>query len=59
MTYNFDPERWLEIQRNALERRRQSGEIDQEEFLLLEQELLIRYEEMLKRLDIRHDYSEE
>jgi hypothetical protein len=28
MTYNFDPDRWLEANRAALEARRDRGEID-------------------------------
>ena len=51
MTYNFDPERWPEAQRAALEARRGRGEIDE---ATLEAEILEldrRYEEMVARLD--------
>ena len=32
MTYNFDPDRWLEAHRAAAEARRKRGEIDDEEY---------------------------
>ena len=51
MTYNFDPDRWLEAHRTVLEACRDRGEIDDAE---LEAELLAldqRYEEMVARLD--------
>ena len=51
MTYNFDPDRWLEAHRAVLEARRDRGEIDEAE---LEAELLEldrRYEEIIARLD--------
>jgi hypothetical protein len=51
MTYNFDPDRWLEAHRAVLEARRNRGEIDDTE---LEAELLEldrRYDEMVARLD--------
>jgi hypothetical protein len=51
MTYNFDPDRWLESHRAALERRRDRGELDQREFAAELQDLEHRYEEMLDRLD--------
>ena len=51
MTYNFDPDRWLEAHRAALERRRQRGEIDDAEYESELRELDRRYEEMVTRLD--------
>ena len=51
MTYNFDPDRWMEAHRAVLEARRDRGEIDDAE---LEAELLEldqRYDEMVARLD--------
>jgi len=51
MTYNFDPDRWMEAHRAVLETCRDRGEIDDAE---LEAELLEldqRYEEMVARLD--------
>jgi hypothetical protein len=51
MTYNFDPERWYEMQRELLEARRASGEIDEPMFAKLLEELNQRYDEMVARLD--------
>ena len=51
MTYNFDPDRWLDAHRKVLEACLDRGEIDDAE---LEAELLKldqRYEEMIARLD--------
>jgi len=51
MTYNFDPDRWMEAHRTVLEACRDRGEIDDAE---LEAELLEldqRYDEMVARLD--------
>lgn len=51
MTYNFDPDRWLETHRAAAEARHVRGEIDE---VTLTAELLDldrRYEEMVTRLD--------
>ena len=51
MTYNFDPDRWMEAHRAVLGACRDRGEIDDAE---LEAELLEldqRYEEMVARLD--------
>jgi len=51
MTYNFDPDRWYESHRAALEGRRERGELDEREFVAALQDLERRYEEMLDRLD--------
>ncbi len=51
MTYNFDPDRWLEAHRAVLEARRDRGEIDDVDFAAALIELDRRYEEMLTRLD--------
>jgi len=56
VTYNFDPERWFEIERSAIEARRARGEIDEEEARRQAENLVERYEEMLSRTDIRYDY---
>jgi hypothetical protein len=51
MTYNFDPDRWLEAHRRVLEACRERGEISDAE---LEAELLEldrRFDEMVARLD--------
>ena len=57
MTYNFDPDKWLEAHRAALEARRDRGDIDDD---ALEAELLDldrRYEEMVTRLDGTYEIS--
>ena len=51
MTYNFDPDRWLESHRAVLEARRDRGELDQLEFEAAVAELERRYDEMVDRLD--------
>ena len=51
MTYNFDPDRWLETHQAALEARRDRGEIDAAEFAVELAELDRRYDEMVMRLD--------
>jgi hypothetical protein len=59
MTYNFDPERWFEIEEAALRARRQEGELDAQAFDAALEQLVRRYEEMLARLDIQCDYRNE
>ena len=51
MTYNFDPERWLENERLRLEQRRRAGELSEEAAARAAEELERRYEAMLARLD--------
>lgn len=57
MTYNFDPERWFDNELSALETRRRRGEIDEPELAAARERLVDEYEKMLRRLDIRYDYS--
>ncbi len=59
MTYNFDPERWLDAHRAALDARRARGEIDAETHALELAELERRYEEMLTRLDGTYQLPDE
>jgi hypothetical protein len=51
VTYNFDPDRWYEMQRGLVDARRERGDLDdagyQKELEALEE----RYDEMLRRLD--------
>jgi hypothetical protein len=56
MTYNFDPERWFEIHKDALEKKRDAGEITAGEYETRLKELVDKYEKLLQRTDIRHDY---
>ncbi len=51
MTYNFDPDRWYEMQRALLDGRRQKGEIEEDDYQAALEDLERRYEEMLRRLD--------
>jgi hypothetical protein len=51
MTYNFDPEGWLDRNRAALESRWRRGEIDDDAYHAELAELDRRYEEMVARLD--------
>jgi hypothetical protein len=51
VTYNFDPERWLENERLRLEQRRRTGELSEEAAARAAEELERRYEAMLARLD--------
>jgi hypothetical protein len=51
MTYNFDPDRWYEAHRAAIETRRGRGELDEAEHARLIEELDRRYDEMVARLD--------
>jgi hypothetical protein len=51
VTYNFDPERWLEAHRAVLEARRDRGESDDADFEAALVELDRRYEEIIARLD--------
>ncbi|MGD8369485.1 MAG: hypothetical protein PVG78_17745 [Desulfobacterales bacterium] len=51
MTYNFDPDRWYDNERAAVESRRNAGELTAEQFQQALDELDRRYEEMLDRLD--------
>ena len=51
MTYNFDPEAWLERQRAAVEARNARGEIDDAKLAEELEELDRRYDDMVARLD--------
>ena len=51
MTYNFDPDRWYDNQRAALEARLARGEMGRDAFDAALAELQRRLEEMESRLD--------
>ena len=59
MTYNFDPDLWLESHRAATEARRVRGEIDDEEYRAELLDLDRRYEEMVARLDGTYEIPED
>jgi hypothetical protein len=51
MTYNFDPDKWYQIERAALDRQFKSGELIGAEYEKALDELEKRYSEMIDRLD--------
>ena len=51
MTYNFDPDRWYENERLALEEQLRSGELNARQYKEAIEELEKRYDEMVERLD--------
>jgi hypothetical protein len=57
MTYNFDPDRWYENQRRALDAKRKRGELTDESYQAGLDDLERRYDEMASRLDKPFDLS--
>ncbi len=51
MTYNFDPERWLDNELAALELELKSGRVDESDAEKQTDSLMDRYDEMVSRLD--------
>ncbi len=51
MTYNFDPDRWYDNERTALDRQFRSGDLSASEYEAALDDLERRYNEMLDRLD--------
>ena len=51
MTYNFDPDRWLENERLRIEMRQRTGEFSADEAMAALEAAERRYDDMLKRLD--------
>ncbi len=51
MTYNFDPDLWLENQKRSLDALLDSCELSRADFEKAMAELEVRYEEMVRRLD--------
>lgn len=51
MTYNFDPDRWYDNERQVIDERFRSGRIDAREYKGAIDDLDCRYDEMLDRLD--------
>jgi hypothetical protein len=51
MTYNFDPDRWLDNQRHALDGRLARGEIDAERYQAEIEALERRYQSLTSTLD--------
>jgi hypothetical protein len=51
LTYNFDPERWYDNERQAIEADFQSGKLNAREYQAAIDDLDERYDEMVDRLD--------
>jgi hypothetical protein len=51
MTYNFDPDKWYDMERSLLDKRLREGRIDAKTFEKQLDALDRRYDEMLNRLD--------
>jgi len=51
MTYNFDPDRWYDNERLAIDERFRSGRISAGEYKDAIEDLDSRFDEMLERLD--------
>lgn len=51
MTYNFDPDRWLDIELAALDASRAAGRLTEAEAEREREKLMDRYDDMLSRLD--------
>ena len=51
MTYNFDPDRWYEIELAVLKEHRISGELNTLDYEQAVADLDRRYDEMVERLD--------
>jgi len=57
VTYNFDPDRWYENQRRALDAKRERGDLTDEGYQAGLDDLDRRYEAMTSRLDKPFDLS--
>jgi len=51
MTYNFDPEKWYDIEKDMLDQRFRKGQLSRQDYHEALEALDHRYEEMLDRLD--------
>ncbi|MFH1983484.1 MAG: hypothetical protein ABIL58_16705 [Pseudomonadota bacterium] len=56
MTYNFDPERWYEIEHSALKHRRDTGRLTEDGFAAAVADLQRRYESMMDGLNSVADF---
>jgi hypothetical protein len=57
VTYNFDPDRWYENQRRALDGKREQGELTDQDYQAGLDALERRYEDMASRLDKPFDLN--
>jgi hypothetical protein len=51
MTYNFDPDRWYDNELAALEAAHRTGQLSDLEFERRKDRLVVRYDDMVDRLD--------
>ena len=51
MTYNFDPDRWYENERSAIEADYRSGKKTAQQYIDATEDLYRRYDEIMDRLD--------
>lgn len=51
MTYNFDPDRWYDIERSAIAAIRKKEQWSDEEYEMALENLEKRYDEMIRHLD--------
>lgn len=51
MTYNFDPDRWLDNELAALEFEFKTGSVDDSDYEKHKDKLMDRYDDMVTRLD--------
>ena len=51
MTYNFDPERWYDNERAALELELKTGKINEKQYKKALADIEQRYDDMIDRLD--------
>ena len=58
MTYNFDPDRWFDMESEALGLRLARKEIDRETHDRELEALVARYEELVERVHMPHSYSD-
>lgn len=58
MTYNFDPDRWYENHRRAVDAQRERGALTPEAYQAALDELERRYDEMSRRLDAPFELSD-
>jgi len=58
VTYNFDPDRWYENQRRALDGRREKGELTAAAYQAELDGLEVRFEQMTTRLDRPFELSD-
>ena len=59
MTYNFDPDRWLDNELAVLDVEFRGGRLDEMEYERLKDRLLERYDDMVARLDGTYRIPEE